>query len=112
MLGSFSKLAVLERKKEVATIKSLGANNRDVLCTLWFDSVVISVLAFGLSCVMIGIFSAVFPVVLPEMAFMGFQFPLLLLTLAGLGSLVFIFLYTSLGLRKLIRKMPAELFAQ
>jgi len=49
LLSSFSKIAVLERKKEVAIIKSLGANNRNVLSILLFDSGVIAVLSFFLA---------------------------------------------------------------
>ncbi|MCL1853625.1 MAG: ATP-binding cassette domain-containing protein [Peptococcaceae bacterium] len=112
MLGSFSKLAVLERKKEVATMKSLGAGNKDVMFTLWFDSLFISLLAYGFSCMLLAGFAAVFPIIVPEMAFMNYGFPLGLLTLIGGGSTMFICFHTWLGMRKLVKKMPAELFAQ
>ncbi len=81
MLGSFSKLSVLERKREIAIIKSLGASDIEVLLTLWFDSVFISVMSFAMAMVFAGIFTVAIPGLLPDLAFAEFGFPLAALAL-------------------------------
>ena len=45
LLNSYSRIAVLERRKEIAILKSLGAKDRTVLKVLLFDSGVIDVLS-------------------------------------------------------------------
>ena len=112
MLSSFSKIAVLERKEEVAIIKSLGANDYSVLSILLFDSAVIALLSFLLALLLFTVLQFALPYILPNVNVLNFRFPFLLLLLI---SLVFTFLtliQTVLSLRKLVKKTPAELFAQ
>jgi ABC-type antimicrobial peptide transport system permease subunit len=109
MLGSFSKLSVLERKKEIAIIKSIGASNTEVLLTLWFDSACISVISIFAAAAFTGILSAMIPRVIPELAFAesGFLW-LTLLTFAMLFFIAILF-YTFFGMSRLIKTMPAQL---
>lgn len=112
LLNSFSKIAVLERKKEVAIIKSLGANNRNVLSILLFDSAVITLLSFVLAMLIFPVFQFVLPYILPDTNIINFGFPLLLITMISLVFTLLVFILTGLNLKKLVKKMPAELFAQ
>lgn len=112
MLSSFSKIAVLERKKEVAIIKSLGANNFSVLSILLFDSALIALLSFLLALLLFTVLQFALPYIFPNVNVLNFSFPFLLILLI---SLIFAFLtliQTVLSLRKLVIKTPAELFAQ
>jgi ABC-type antimicrobial peptide transport system permease subunit len=112
MLSSFSKIDVLERKKEVAIIKSLGANNFSVLSILLFDSALIALLSFLLALLLFTVLQFALPYILPNVNVLNFRFPFLLILLI---SMVFTFLtlmQTVLSLRKLVIKTPAELFAQ
>ncbi|MGI6279659.1 MAG: FtsX-like permease family protein, partial [Acutalibacteraceae bacterium] len=112
MLSSFSKIAVLERKKEVAIIKSLGATDREVLFTLWFDSLAISFAAFLISLLITGCFIISLPHIIPDMSFVNFRFPFISLVALGICFTIFVCIYTLLGQKKLVKKMPAELFKQ
>lgn len=112
LLSSFSKIAVLERKKEVAIIKSLGANNRSVLSILLFDSAVITLLSYFLAMLIFAVFKFAIPYILADVNMLNFSFPFLLITLISLIFAFLVFIQTSLSLRKLVKKMPAELFAQ
>lgn len=112
MLGSFSKVAVLERKKEVAIIKSLGATDREVLLTLWFDSVAISFTAFLISLLITGLFIIALPHIITDMSFVDFRYPFVSLITLGICFMIFVCFYTLLSLKKLVKKMPAELFKQ
>lgn len=112
LLSSFSKIAVLERKKEVAVIKSLGADNRSVLFILLFDSAVISVISFFISLIVFAAFKFVLPYILSNIEIISLGFPIGLILLISVIFSLLIFLQTSLSLRKLVKQMPAELFAQ
>lgn len=112
LLSSFSKIAVLERKREVAIIKSLGATNRQVLSILLFDSAVITVVSFLLSLVMFAALKLLIPFILPDVELLCTGFPIGLLAIIGFVFAFLIFIQTGGTLRKLVKKMPAELFAQ
>ena len=112
LLSSFSKIAVLERKKEIAIIKSLGANNKNVLCILLFDAAVISIIAFVMS---IGIYTVIkitLPYFLKNINLLDMTYPLGLMVVVSTIFTILIFLQTSLSLRKIVKQMPAELFKQ
>ncbi len=112
MLSSFSKIAVLERKREVAIIKSLGATDKDVLLTLWFDAIAISFIASILSLSITGLFVNALPYLLTEMSFINFKYPFVSLITLGICFMVFVCFYTFTSLKKLVKKMPAELLRQ
>lgn len=110
MLASFSKLVVLERRQEIAILKSLGATNRSIMFTLWFDSLMISILACIFSFILTGLCVVVLPYFVKDMSFMKFNYPLGALLILGICVLLCVCIYTLAGMRKLVRKMPAELF--
>jgi len=112
LLSSFSKIAVLERKKEVAIIKSLGASNRNVLFVLLFDSGIISLLAFVLSLFFYGILNTVLPYIMPKSSVLDYGYPVFLLIGINLIFALLVIVYTRLNMRNLVKKMPAELFVQ
>lgn len=112
MLSSFSKIAVLERKKEVAIMKSLGANNRSVLLILLFDSAVIAILSFFLAMIMFAVLKFVVPCFIPNINILISNFPFLLIASITLIFALLVFFQMGVGLRKMARKMPAELFSQ
>ncbi len=112
LLSSFSKIAVLERKKEVAIIKSLGANNKRVLFILLFDSAVITILSFLFSIIIFNILKFAMPFVLPDMDLLSSGFPLALIIIISIIFSLLVFIQTGMTLRKLVKKMPAELFTQ
>ncbi|MFA7206066.1 MAG: ABC transporter permease [Saccharofermentanales bacterium] len=109
MLGSFSKLSVLERKKEIAIIKSLGASDMEVLLTLWFDSVCISVISAVMAAGVTFAFTEVVPSVIPELAFAEFGFPGRALLMFSGMFFAMVLIFTFFGMRRLVRTMPAEL---
>lgn len=112
MLGSFSQIVTLERRKEVATIKSLGATDREVLLTLWFDSMVISLISILISLPITGVFVTILPHIITEMSYINFKYPFVSLITLGICFMIFICFYTFLSLKKLVKKTPAELFKQ
>lgn len=109
MLGSFSKITVLERKKEVAIIKSLGATNGEVLFTLWFDTFIISIFALIISFVLTGVVTFLLPNVIADLSFIDFRYPILPLLILGVVFTIFNCIYTFLRLNKIVKKMPADL---
>ncbi|NCU25865.1 ABC transporter permease [Candidatus Nomurabacteria bacterium] len=109
MLGSFSKLSVLERKKEIAIIKSLGASDMEVLMILWFDSVCISVISAVMAAGVTFAFAEVVPFMIPEFAFAEFGFPMKTLIMLSGVFFAMVLVFTFFGMRRLIRTMPAEL---
>lgn len=112
LLSSFSKIAVLERKKEVAIIKSLGASNRNVLIVLLFDAGIISLLAFVLTLFFYGIFNTILPYIMPKSSIIDYGYPVFLLIGINLVFTLLVIVYTWLNMRHLVKKMPAELFVQ
>lgn len=109
MLASFSKISVMERKKEIGIIKSLGASDRNVFLTLWFDIAVISVAAMALSLLITKIFMMILPDIMANIAFIEFTYPIEYLLLIGGLFMAVITIYTMLGMKKLVKKMPALL---
>lgn len=109
LLSSFIKISVLERKKEVAIIKSLGANNPTVLYILIFDAAVISVLSFLIAIIFAYAIKFVIPLVFANSGLLMTGGSLGVITLIGLMSMLLIFLQTGLSLRKLVKQMPADL---
>lgn len=112
LLSSFSKISVLERKKEVAIIKSLGASNRSVLFILLFDSAAISILSFFISLIIFAVLKFSLPYVLPNIELLTTGFPIMLIILINIAFTAIIFLQTGLVLRKLVKQMPAQLLTQ
>ncbi len=112
LLSSFSKIAVLERKKEVAIIKSLGANNSSVFCILLFDSAIISVLSFLISLTIFAALKFTMPYILTDIELLTSGFPVGLIILISVTFALLIFFQTGITLKKLVKQMPAELFVQ
>ena len=111
LMGSFSKIAVLERKREVAIMKSLGATYKEVLYTLWHDSIFITLIAEIMAFVITGGIMLVLPMI-DGLSFMPFRYPAVPLLVLGAGFSLFLCFYTLLRLQKLAKKMPAELLVQ
>lgn len=112
MLSSFFKIVVLERKKEVAILKSLGATDTEVLYTLLYDTFIISIISVLLSFILTGTFLLVLPHILTDMSFARIQYPYVTLIILGISFAVFVCFYTIKSLKKIIRKTPADLFKQ
>jgi len=112
LLSAFSKIAILERKKEVAIIKSLGASNWNVLSVLLFDTGIISLLSFALSLISYAILNTILPFIIPKSTIQDYGYPLLLLIGINIIFTLLVTVYTGLNLRRLVKKMPAELFVQ
>ncbi|MCI8668907.1 MAG: ATP-binding cassette domain-containing protein [Lachnospiraceae bacterium] len=109
MLASFSKISVMERKKEIGIIKSLGASDRNVFLTLWFDIAVISVAAMALALWITKIFMIILPDIMGDIAFIEYTYPIKYLLLIGVLFMAVITVYTMVGMKKLVKKMPALL---
>ncbi len=109
MLASFSNISVLERKKEVGIMKSLGAGNKNVLYTLWFDTVIISISAFLMALLVTGIFILLLPHIMTNIGFIEFTYPIQNLVGIGIIFLIVIVVYTILGMKKLVKNVPAVL---
>ena len=109
MLASFSKIVVLERRKEIAILKSLGATNKHVALTLWFDWIVVSLLACAFSLGITAIFVNVTPYFIKDISFFKLEYPTIPLLLLSGMSLLFVCIYSLFGMKKLIKITPAEL---
>lgn len=112
LLSSFSKIAVLERRREVAIMKSLGASNRSVLSVLLFDSAAIALLSFVLALFLFSMIKFALPSILSDANILNLGFPVWLIVIISFLFALLVFLQTGLNLRKLVKKMPAELFVQ
>lgn len=112
MLASFSKLVVLERRKEIAVLKSLGATNGNVRLTLWFDSVIISLSAFVFALILTKVLAVILPLFVKDMSYIHIEYPIAYLVMLGILFFVFICIYTAISMQKLVKKMPAELFKE
>lgn len=112
MLSSFLKIVVLERKKEVGIIKSLGASNKDVLFTLLYDSMIISLVSVLLSFLITWVFLLLLPNIITDLSFVNFEYPLLSLIILGLFFTLFICFYTFFSLKKIVKETPADLLKQ
>ncbi|MBE5890302.1 MAG: ATP-binding cassette domain-containing protein [Lachnospiraceae bacterium] len=109
MLRSFSKISVIERTKEIAIIKSLGANNKKCLGVLLYDSVVISILAFLIGLIIFTIIKILIPIVAPNVDLLGDGFPFVQILGISIIFAVVIIAETAISLRKLVKNTPAKL---
>ncbi len=109
LLSSFAKISVLERKKEIAIIKSLGADNPTVLCILIFDTIVIALLSYLLAIIFFCGIDFIIPLVINNSELLITRFPIGQITLISVIFAILVVLYTSLNLRKLVKQMPADL---
>lgn len=112
LLNSYSRIAVLERRKEIAILKSLGAKDRTVLKVLLFDSGVIDVLSLLCAFVLTLMTRSIVGCFVPQIATIGLLSTLLIVLMVAVVFAAFIFALTFLVLRKFVHKMPAELFLQ
>ena len=112
MLNSFSGIAILERKKEVAIIKSLGADNRCVLFVLLFDFAVISLMSLIFAAISFTLFNIGLSRLVADVFLINYSHSVMLIVLINLLFTVLVFILTGLKLRNLANKMPAELIIQ
>jgi len=109
ILYNGKNISVMERQKEIGIIKNLGAGDRNVFLTLWFDIAVISGGAMILSLLITKIFMLILPDILADIAFIVYTYPIKYLLLTGVLFMAVITVYTILGMKKLVKKMPALL---
>lgn len=109
LLESFAKISVLERTKEIGIMKSLGAKDRDVMCTLWFDTISISLLEIFLSFMITGIAARFIPAFMRNVEGFLLEYPLVMLIVFGFFALLIVMFFNMLLLRKMIKNTPASL---
>lgn len=109
LITSFSKMVLLERKKEVAIVKSLGAGDKDIMLILLFDFGVIATSALIMSLVIYAVLKLVMENILDTASIIQYDYPILLLIIINLIFDIIIMIYISLNLRSLVKKMPAKL---
>lgn len=112
MLASFAKITVLERTKEIAIIKCLGASNRHIMSILAYDAIIISIIAFILSCILTKLWVEIIPRFLGDMSFVRFSYPFKSLLIINIISVLLVICYTLISMKKLVRRTPAELLKQ
>ena len=112
MLDSFAKITVLERTKEIAIIKCLGASNRHIMSILAYDAIIISIIAFILSCILTKLWVEIIPRFLGDMSFVRFSYPFKSLLIINIISVLLVICYTLISMKKLVRRTPAELLKQ
>lgn len=112
LLESFSKISVLERKNEIGILKSLGATDMEVMWTLWFDSMFISVLEIALSLGITAISLKIIPVFLKDIEMFSMEFPIILLLGLGISSMIIVMTFSLLMIKKVIKDTPATLLKQ
>ena len=111
MLGSFVKLLVLERNKEIAILKSLGADDKNVRAVLMYDIYVIMLGVAMMSAVFSGVIMAVVNVILKHSSLIAIGYPLIELMLVYVLFFVVAVLYTTSLVKKNAGKSPAWLFS-
>lgn len=112
MLNSFAKITVLERKKEIAILKSLGASNLNILALVLFDVLVITLLSIAFALLLSIAYLFLIPLMLSGISYIKVTYPIGLLLLIGSIFIIFVCFYSVLSLQKLIKKMPSELIKQ
>lgn len=112
MLNSFTKITILERKEEIAIIKSLGASRRNIINVIFFDFLIIFLFSFVLASVFLIAYVIIFPMLLSNISYINLTYPWVMLLIVGGCFLFFLFFYCLIGLRKLIKTMPVVLFKQ
>ncbi len=109
MLNSFSKITVLERRRELGIIKSLGAGNKELMAVLLYDSAVMAIASFVLSAGLTFVGNEVLKKVFGSMDYIKFSYPLTTQLLMGGVFTVIIIFCTTLHFVKVARMMPSEL---
>lgn len=103
IIGAVVYLSALERSRDFAVLKAIGATNRDLVLSIGLQAVLIALVAVGLAAVLQGLIEPVFPLTVrvPTSAF--WQIPIVAVVvalLAGLG-----------GMRRVAGSDPAAAFA-
>lgn len=111
MIGSFVKIVVLERRQEIAIMKSLGATGKEVLLTLWYDMVIISLLAVIVAAVMTGVLIALLPHI-QAFSVVPLSYPISRFLLLSTAFSTVICGYTLIRLRTIADKTPASLLTE
>ena len=111
MISSFVKIVVLERRQEIAIMKSLGATGKEVLLTLWYDMVFMSLLAVAAAAVMTGIMVTLLPHIQAFSA-VPLSYPVTGFLLLSLVFSAVICGYTLIRLRSIADKTPASLLTE
>ena len=111
MISSFVKIVVLERRQEIAIMKSLGATGKEVLLTLWYDMVFMSLLAVAAAAVMTGLMVALLPHIQAFSA-VPLSYPVTGFLLLSLVFASVICGYTLIRLRSIADKTPASLLTE
>ena len=109
MLNSFSKITVLERRRELGIIKSLGAGNKELMAVLLYDSAVMAIASVVLSAGLTFVGNEVLKKVFGSMDYIKFSYPLTTQLLLGGIFTVIIIVCTALHFVKVARMMPSEL---
>ena len=108
LLNSYAKISVIEKRRDLAIIRCLGATNKDLLGVLIFDSVVISLLSIFLSFGITFVINLFLPKIF-NTTFINYSYPWLLSIIIGSIFVLLTMLVTSLHFIKISRKMPADL---
>jgi putative ABC transport system permease protein len=103
IIGAVVYLSALERQRDFAVLKAVGASNRTLLSSLALQAVLVAVASVALAAIIQVFLGPVFPlkVRVPARAF--WQLPLLAVVMAILASLA--------GMRRVARSDPALAFA-
>lgn len=112
LLNSYSKISALERRKEIAILKSLGAADRTVLEVLLFDSFAIAAASTVCAMALSILARFVASKAVPQILFVSIPSVLVTALLVGIIFTLMIVLLTIISMRSFVRKMPAELFLQ
>lgn len=112
MLNSFSNISLLERRRELAIIKCLGANNYDMMAVLMYDSIVISLLAFVMSLGLTAIIVRAMTHILDGIAYVSFDYPWQSEIIISLCFFVLVVVCTIFHFAGVTRKSPAELLKE
>ncbi len=109
LLNSFSKITVLERKRELGIIKSLGATNKDLMAVLLYDSLVMAVASFVVSLGLTLAGNIVLKNVFASMGYIDMAYPWKYELMMGGAFFLLILLCTSFHFIKVARSTPSEL---
>ena len=109
LLNSFSKITVLERRRELGIVKSLGADNKDLMAVLFYDSAVIAISSIILSAGLTFIGNSIVKRAFGNLEYIDYSYPSETVLLLGGIFAVMIFLCTALYFIKVARKTPSEL---
>lgn len=94
LLFAFSRLLLLERKHEIAILRSLGANGKSIFALVFFDFAAIYLIALFLSALLSLLYPVCFSSFLSDISYIRLTYPILSLlaiggvSLLALGALV------------------------